>query len=61
MQGSNGSRRFLLTIGVNYGNNVEVEAVQDSLGVIVARFVAVDELQSEILNGLGELYQPHGP
>lgn len=59
MQELVGKFDFLLTIGVDYGDDVEVEAVQDSLGFIVTRFVAVDKLQREILNSLGELCQPH--
>lgn len=48
----------MLTVGVDYGDYVEVKVVQNSQRLIVARFVAVDELQREILNGLSRRSQP---
>ena len=49
----------MLTVRVNYRNDIEVKIVQHSPGVIVACFVAVDELQCEILNRLGRPCQPN--
>lgn len=50
---------LLLTVGVDYRDDVEVKAVQNSASIVVTRFVAVDELQRKILNGLGEPRQQH--
>lgn len=48
---------YLLTVRVDYWDDVEVKVIQDSPGLIVARFVAVDELQREILDSLDRPHQ----
>lgn len=49
---------YLLTVWVDYGDDVEVEVIQYSPRGIVAPFIAIDELQREILNRLDRLCQP---
>jgi hypothetical protein len=43
---------LVLTIGVDEWENVKVVVVQECLGEIVASFVAIDELFSDVLQDL---------